>query len=366
MTDQTAVTETAPTTDGNSATDRSDAAGPTADTERSDSAPRPEGEGNSTKIAAVIVNPIKVELEALRASVSAAEERHGWGASIWLETTEEDPGSGQAREALERGVAVVIAAGGDGTVRTVAEELRGSSTPLALLPSGTGNLLARNLDLTLDDVEHALDTAFGGGERKIDVAVADIRGEDGKVHRHAYLVMAGLGIDAQMLVATDDELKAKAGWLAYVKAISTVLRDKNELRMRYQLDGGRAHSLRAHTIMIGNCGSLPANILLLPEAAVDDGEFDIVVLRPEGFVGWMQIVVKIFWENGVLRRTSAGRKLMGAAKEVRALNYLKGRELVLRLNRAQDVELDGDLFGRATAIKTWIEPLSLAVRVPAE
>ena len=319
-----------------------------------------------TRVAAVVANPVKVDLDDLRASVDAAAQRHGWGETLWFETTEDDPGEGQTREALESGADMVIAAGGDGTVRTVAEVLHGTDASLALLPSGTGNLLARNLDLTLDDADHALETAFGGRDRKIDVAVADIRGEDGTVRRHSYLVMAGLGIDAKMLVATDDDLKAKAGWLAYVKAIGTVLRDKNQLRMRYQLDGGRVHSLRAHTIMIGNCGSLPANILLLPDAAVDDGQFDIVVLRPEGFVGWVQIVVKVFWENGVLRRTSAGRRLMRDSKEVHALHYLKGRELVLRLSRAEDVELDGDLFGRATAIKTWIEPSSLTVRMPAE
>jgi diacylglycerol kinase family enzyme len=178
--------------------------------------------------------------------------------------------------------------------------------------------------------------------------------------------MAGLGMDARMIAATDDDLKAKAGWLAYVKAIATVLRDKNELRLRYRLDGGRVRGMRAHTVLIGNCGSLPANILLLPEAAVDDGEFDIVVLRPEGFVGWVQIIVKIFWENGIMRRTSVGRRLMGADKEVRAMNYLKGSEFVLRLSRPQEVELDGDLFGRASALKTWIDPRSLKVRVPKD
>lgn len=318
------------------------------------------------KTAAIVVNPIKVDLPALREAVAAAEERYGWGETVWLETTEDDPGTGQAREALERGVDVVIAAGGDGTVRSVAEVLRGSGMPLALLPSGTGNLLARNLNLTLDDVGHSLQSAFDGDDRRIDVGVADIRDADGAVSRRAYLVMAGLGIDAKMLAATDDDLKAKAGWLAYVKAIGTVLRDKNELHLRYQLDGGRTHSLRAHTVMIGNCGSLPANILLLPDASVDDGEFDIVVLRPEGFVGWLQIIVKVFWENGVLRRTSAGRRLMSSTKEVRALNYLKGREFVLRLNRPERVELDGDLFGKAVAVKTWIDPLSLTVKVPAE
>ena len=319
-----------------------------------------------TRTAAVVANPVKVDIDDLRAFVAAAEQRHGWAETLWFETTEDDPGEGQTRLALEAGADMVIAAGGDGTVRTVAEVLHGTGTSLALLPSGTGNLLARNLDLTLDDVEHALETAFGGRDRDIDVAVADIRGEDGDVHRHTYLVMAGLGIDAQMLVATDDELKEKAGWLAYVKAIGTVLRDKNELRMRFQLDGGRVHSLRAHTIMIGNCGSLPANILLLPDAAVDDGQFDIVVLRPEGVVGWLQILVKVFWENGILRRTSAGRRLMRESKEVHALHYLKGRELILRLSRPEDVELDGDLFGKATAIKTWVEPGSLAVRMPPE
>ncbi len=313
--------------------------------------------------AAIVVNPMKTDAAALRDALEAAERRHGWEDTLWLETTQDDPGTGQTREALERGVDVVIAAGGDGTVRTVAEELRGTDTPLALLPAGTGNLLARNLDLTLDDVEHALDTAFDGDDRPIDVGVAELR-DGGRTEKRVFLVMAGIGIDAQMIAATDDDLKAKAGWLAYVTAIGVVLRDKNEFRLRYQLDGGTTHSMHAHTVLIGNCGSLPANILLLPEAAVDDGVLDIVVLRPEGFVGWLRIVVTVFWENGVLRRTSAGRRLMGADKEVRAMNYLKGRELIVKLSSPQDVELDGDLFGRVSALRTCVDPGALRVRVP--
>lgn len=313
--------------------------------------------------AAIVVNPVKTDAAALRAALRAAEQRHGWEETLWLETTEDDPGTGQARQALEQGADIVIAAGGDGTVRTVAEELCGTDTPLALLPAGTGNLLARNLDLTLDDMEHALDTAFGGTDRPIDVGVAEQR-DGGRTEKRVFLVMAGLGIDAQMIAATDDDLKAKAGWLAYVKAIGTVLRDKNELRLRYQLDGGRTHSTHAHSVLVGNCGSLPANILLLPDAAVDDGELDIVVLRPEGAVGWLRIVVKVFWENGVLRRTNAGRRLMGAGREVRAMNYLKGRELVVTLDRPHEVELDGDLFGRVSALRTRVDPGALRVRVP--
>ncbi|AXH35463.1 diacylglycerol kinase [Humibacter sp. BT305] len=319
------------------------------------------------RFAALVYNPVKVDVEALKAAIADEEAATGWAETLWLETTQEDPGPGQAREAIERGAAVVIAAGGDGTVRAVAQELRGTGIPLALLPSGTGNLLARNLDLTLGDPVNAISTAFTGDDRPIDVGVIDIRSEKGSVSRFAYLVMAGFGLDAKMLANTDDDLKARAGWLAYVKAIVQVLRDRNELRFRYRLDDTPARSVRAHTIMIGNCGSLPANILLLPEAAIDDGEFDIVVLRPEGFLGWVQITLKVFWENGVLRRTSAGRRFLSKGeREIRALNYLKGRELVMRLSRPEDIELDGDGFGKATAIRTWVDPRSLVVKVPAE
>lgn len=315
--------------------------------------------------AALIYNPTKVDLDALRAAVALEEENGDWGETLWIETTEDDPGQGQAKEAVAAGVDVVIVAGGDGTVRAVAESLHDSKVPLALLPSGTGNLLARNLDLTLDDTANALETAFRGKDRAIDLGLIRIRHEDESVTQHAYLVMAGLGLDAKMLAATDDDLKARVGWLAYVKAIGQVLRDKNQLQIRYNLDGRGNRSVRAHTIMIGNCGSLPANILLLPDAAVDDGEFDIVVLRPEGFIGWVQILVKVFWENGVLRRNTVGRKLMGLTKEVRALNYLKGKELVLRLQRPEEIELDGDGFGKAIGLKTWIDAGGLVVRVPA-
>ncbi|MWV57683.1 diacylglycerol/lipid kinase family protein [Rathayibacter sp. VKM Ac-2754] len=316
--------------------------------------------------AAMIYNPVKVDLEAVEAAVARAEQLAEWDETLWFETSVEDPGAGQTREALEAGVDMVIAAGGDGTVRVVAEALRGSDTSLALLPSGTGNLLARNLDLTLDDVDNALTVAFTGKDRPIDVGMIDIEVSGGGRERRAFVVMAGLGIDAKMLANTDDDLKKRAGWLAYVDALRKALLDKNQLEFRYRLDGSKTRKVRAHTIIVGNCGSLPANILLLPDAAVDDGEFDIVLLRPEGFFGWVQIIFKVVWENGVLRRTGVvGQKLMGLTKEVAALRYVKGRELVVRLEREQEIELDGDPFGSTSAFRTWIEPGGLTVRVPA-
>lgn len=322
--------------------------------------PRPTDSG--ARFAAVVFNPSKVDRETLAPVVAAEQEQAGWGETQWFETTVDDPGQGAAAQAVDAGASMVIVAGGDGTVRAVAEQLQGGGLPLALVPSGTGNLLARNMNLTLDDLEHSIHTAFAGQDRQIDLGMIDLRHGDGSRSRHAYLVMAGLGLDAKMLANTDEDLKKKIGWLAYVGAIVKALRDKNQLRMRVKLDDERTRSVWAHTIIVGNCGSLQANVLLLPDAAVDDGLLDIIVLRPEGFIGWLQIAIKIVWENGVLRRTRLGRKMMMG--DVKALNYSRGRSLTVSLRREEAVELDGDGFGDCIALKTWVVPGGLTVRVP--
>jgi diacylglycerol kinase (ATP) len=322
------------------------------------------GSGTATKTAAVIYNPIKVDLDVLRAVVSLEEHAAGWSESVWIATSEEDPGQGAANEATAADVSMVIVAGGDGTVRAVAEGLQQASIPLALLPSGTGNLLARNLKLTLDDPEHSIRTAFSGKDRPIDLGLIDVEHEDDTTSTHAFVVMAGLGLDAKMLANTDDDLKKKAGWLAYAKALSLTLRDKDELRFQYSLDGGATRDLKAHTIIVGNCGALPAKIVLLPDASIEDGEFDVVVMRPKGFVGWVQIFVKVLWENGVLNRTKAGRSLR--TKEVSALRYVKATQLKVELAHPAELELDGDGFGTAKGFHARIVPGGLIVRVPAD
>ena len=325
---------------------------------------RPGRTPGSVSTAAVVFNPVKVDLEKLRAAVASAQSAAGWAETLWFETSKADPGGGQTRAAVAQGAGVVMAAGGDGTVRAVAEALRGTQVPIVLLPSGTGNLLARNLGLSLDNLPTSIGAAFTGSDRPIDLGVVEVRRLDGRRDSFVFLVMAGIGLDARMVANTSAELKARVGWLAYVDAIIRSVRDTNRLDIRYQLDGQPAKTLHAHTVLIGNCGSLPGNILLLPEAVVDDGIFDIVALRPEGLLGWAQVWVKIVWENGVLRRSQVGRKLMGTSKEIRTLRYLKGARLVMRLERPQPFELDGDGFGEAIALTVTVDPRALLVRMP--
>jgi len=175
-------------------------------------------------------------------------------------------------------------------------------------------------------------------------------------------VMAGTGLDAKIMSNTDPELKKKVGWLAYAQALTKVLRDKSALRLEYELDGKRHRSERAQAIVIGNCGSLPANILLLPDAAVDDGLLDVIVLKPESVRGWLAVIVKIFWENGVVKRTKIGQRMTDLKTD--SVDMRQGRALVVKLSRPEEVELDGDPFGEMVGCRITVQPGALTVLVP--
>src|ERR1700685_445649 len=147
--------------------------------------------------AAVVVDPTKLDdYEAFRKSVIRAMDDRGWGEPLWQETTPEDPGRGQAEKAVSPAVGLLIAWGGDGTVTACAEGVAGTGVPLAVIPLGTGNLLARNVGLPMG-LEEALEVALGGVQQPVDA---------GRVNGKLFLVMAGLGLGARMLGDTSEAL----------------------------------------------------------------------------------------------------------------------------------------------------------------
>lgn len=322
------------------------------------------GAATQSARVAVVVNPTKVDMAALRAAVDDAEVEAGWAPSLWLETSVDDPGQGRAHEAIAARVTAVLTAGGDGTVRAVAEGMLDSGIPMVVIPSGTGNLLARNLGVPIGRLTEAVSTAVTGVDHAIDVGVAEITRIDGSVETHAFVVMVGIGLDARMIAATNDELKKRVGWLAYVEATARIVRDVDAVRVRYSLDGSPERTTTVHTLLIGNCGTLPGGVLLLPEAQIDDGLLDVVAMRPRNLWGWMRVGYAVAWENGVLRRTKIGRRIMAADKSVRALRYFQGRRMTLVLERPEEFEVDGESMGEVTAIAARVAPASLVVRVP--
>lgn len=316
-------------------------------------------------VAAVVYHGEKTSLDKLQPQVDVAADEAGWGSTLWFSTSEEDPGQEVTASAIRRGASVVIAVGGDGTVRAVAEALRGTGVPLALLPSGTGNLYARNLDLPLNDPAAMLAAAFSGDDRAVDLGVAHIERVDGTSSEHAFCVMAGLGLDAKMIKNTNTKLKKAVGWLAYVDGIARSVPELKPLRLRYRVDAGAERTMTAHTIIVGNCGALPGGFLLMPEAEPDDGILDIAALRPRGPFGWAKVWRKVAWENGVLRKSSIGRKIIDLSKDVRDVANFRARDIQMQLETPDMFQLDGDEFGVASSVHAWVDPGSLILKVPA-
>jgi diacylglycerol kinase family enzyme/membrane-associated phospholipid phosphatase len=319
--------------------------------------------GTGRKRVAVILNPIKVgDIDEFKGKVLEVVGREGWNPPLWLETTVEDPGQGQAQAALEAGVDLIVTAGGDGTVRAVAEEVARTGVAVGILPLGTGNLLARNIGLPLN-LRESIDVAFAGQDRAVDLATfstdaafaPDGSGEADAVDpapqqqtETCFLVMAGLGMDAEIMLGVDDNLKKRVGWFAYFVSGLKALRFPT-MRVQISVDGGPFHRFRARTVVIGNVGFLQAGIPLLPNARLDDGLLDVVVLAPKRFIGWLPIIVRVM---GRTRRTD------------RALNRMIGHTIRVRCESPVPMQLDGDPVGVGTELTAQIHHGVLLVRVP--
>jgi diacylglycerol kinase family enzyme len=315
--------------------------------------------------AALVYNPIKVDAAKLRASVEKLSSAAGWEPPAFYETTVEDLGDGVARKAIEEGADALLVAGGDGTVRAVSAGVSGSGVPLTIVPSGTGNLLARNLLLPLDSPEAMIQATFDGDRLPMDVGWATLTRPDGTTAEHAFVVMGGIGLDAAMIANTNPQLKKTVGWVAYVDGAARSLANAKPFRVMYQLAGRRLHSARVQSILFANCGSLPAGLELIPEASVADGALDIVIFQPKGVFGWIFVWRRVAWDNSVLRRFRAGRRVLALRTKDNAVVYSRGTGIEIGTSEAQPVQLDGDEFGEAVRVDCRVTAGSLVVTLPS-
>ena len=306
-------------------------------------APLPEV-GPVTKRLAVILNPSKVEdPAAFRTLVAGMAAQADWSPPAWYLTTPEDSGTGQAEQAAVDGADLVIVCGGDGTVREVCAELAGTGVPVGIVPAGTGNLLARNLDVPLY-IRAAVDVALTGQDRAIDmVAVSG----DGLEDTH-FLVMAGMGFDAAVMEGVNEDVKARVGWLAYVLSGLQAIRYP-AVRVEISLDGGEFVSRRARTILVGNVGYLQGGMPLLPDALIDDGLLDVVLLHPRRFFSWIPLA----WRVLTRWRRSDG-----------LVNRMTGRTVTIRAAQDTPRQLDGDTVGPGRELRMECIHGRLLVRVP--
>jgi YegS/Rv2252/BmrU family lipid kinase len=293
--------------------------------------------GRATR-SAVVVNPSKVEdIDKLRRSVDGALSRSGWPSPQWFETTPEDPGRGQARAAVEAGAEVVFVCGGDGTVMSVVSALASTDTAMAVLPAGTGNLLAANLGLSTD-LDAALEVALEGGLRRLDV---------GAVDGQSFVVMAGMGFDAHMLDATSEVVKSRVGWPAYVLGALRHIRDR-PIPVSIRIDDDEPMQRRVRSVLIANVGRLQGGVRLMSEAQPDDGVFDIAILSPSSLRQWAALA----W--AVVRRR----------RRVPSMEILRGARVEVRSDRPRSRQLDGDVIAPARQLLVEMVPKALWLCVP--
>lgn len=283
----------------------------------------------------------------LQTACAAAAERAGWKPDIVVTETGA-AGIAAARRAAVNGAELVVAVGGDGTVRGCAQALAvdaggvGAATdatsaggaaaqiPLGIVPLGTANLLAREFRIPRNTTA-ALRVVFTGRNHRIDLAVTD---------DVIFTAMAGIGLDAAVVAAA--RFKHRLGWRSYALSGMAHLAAKN-VTFTIQVDDREPITREARSVVVANCGLLPGGFTILRDARPDDGLLDVGVLAPHGPFGWVIL---------------AGHVLRGDGR----LERLPARQVEITADTPLPRQADGELLPADRKLTVEIRPRSLLVR----
>ncbi|MFN8533632.1 MAG: diacylglycerol kinase family protein [Dehalococcoidia bacterium] len=285
----------------------------------------------------LIVNPASgTAREADLPEVLAIFEETGWTIDL-VRTAGPGDATRVAAEAVDAGFDLVLVCGGDGTVNEALQALVGSRTALGVLPAGTANLLAREMQLPLR-APAAARALVSGGMCEVDVGLAG--------GRRYFLLFAGIGFDAAVIHAVDSEWKRRVGPLSYVAASAQVVPNFHGARAEIRLDGRRR---RRHVLMAVVANTrLFALFPLTPRARANDGKLDVVVFHGVGF--WTKV-------GHILA------VLLGQHHDSPNVDQDLASQIDVRGPKPLPVELDGEPWGH-TPMSFSVVPRSLRVWVP--
>ena len=335
----------------------------------------------------VVLNPSKPAVTTeLCARLASALADAGYGKPLWLETSRTETGATQARLCVASGARLVLAVGGDGTLRSVAAGLAGTGTALGIIPLGTANLAARNLGLRVGDLRSLIATAVHGRPRPVDLAwvstdpadrdLTDLLEEPGEGWarptlgtEHACLVVAGIGFDAGLVASTRPSLKARLKWGAYaLAAVENLSAPRMDLVVSIGEEPAQPwveavsplrhlERLSARTLLVANGGRLPAGIVLMREATMHDGILDVAAIDTVGgLAGWTSLARQVLPPYAATY-TRPGRAL--GRVELR-----RGRDVVVRTAAPALVQVDGDLLPPTRGMRVRVQPGAVRVNLP--
>lgn len=304
----------------------------------------------SERLIGVVVNVSKEGADEAVRLVHEACSAAGLQAPLIQSSTPEDPGLVMTQRALDAGCEVVIAAGGDGTVRAVSSRLSGTDAALGVIPLGTGNLFARNIGLPHQDLTACVHEAIHGTPHRVDTLELTLQRPGGRSEREISLVIAGGGLDAEVMADTRDVLKQHAGWLAYGEAgLRHVMGPRTSISVR--LDDADPDTFRVRSVLLANCGTLQGGVKLIPEALFDDGHMDVALFTPRHALDWVRIVTKT---------------ALGLASDIPVMQVRQARTSRITMAEAMPFQIDGDGVGEVIGVSAAVVPESLTVNGVSE
>jgi len=305
----------------------------------------PEAEHQAQTRAILIANPTSgsylLHAQQIKETVTFLRE-HGWQAELKL-TQRAGDARRFAREAVEQDIGVVVATGGDGTINEVIQELAGSETALGVLPSGTVNVWAREMNIPLDNYG-ARNVLLNGQIKRVDL---------GKLNDSAYfLLMGGVGMDGDITHAVERKPAKRLGILGYALVGAWLGLGYQPFRTYLQVDKHKI-KVNALQVIVGNTQLYGGAIKYTWEAKCDDGILDVCIVHQRNIVERLLVVLDF-----LLRRK----------RRHQWVRYEKCKELTIVTQRRIGIQLDGDPFGYTNeglpATRFSIAPRALKVIVP--
>jgi len=267
-------------------------------------------------------------------------ERQGIVDPFWSEVPKSKAAPREVKRALDDGAELIFVWGGDGTVQRCIDVIAKSDTALAIVPAGTANLLATNLEIP-QDIEQAVAIGLHGDRRKLDV---------GRFNGERFGVMAGAGFDASMIQQADGGLKDRFGRVAYVWTGSKSLRAK-PFKAKIAIDGTSWYSGEASCILVGNVGRLFGNLEVFENARPDDGRLEIGVVNAEGVADWVR----------TLARTAVGH-----ADRSPLVRATSAKKIKVELDRKVLYEVDGGDRVKVKSFTIKVDPKAVTICVPKQ
>ena len=266
--------------------------------------------------------------------------REGIADPLWYEVRKSRRAPKYARRALAEGAEIIFVWGGDGTVQRCIDAVAGTRAVLAILPAGTANLLASNLQVPADIAE-AVRAGLYGERHRFDT---------GSVNGEHFAVMAGAGFDARMIEEAGRRRKGRFGRAAYLFAGARNL-SARRARAIIEVDGRRFYKGQVSCVLVGNVAKVLGGIEVFGEAQPDDGILEIGLVTARNPAEWARVLARV---------------AQGRAGESPFVEVSRGARFRVRFSSSMPYELDGGARGTVKELRIKVHPGSIRLCLPAQ